>query len=345
MGRQEQPDQSESIYQLYEHAALHGPAQYRGLAAELCGKRLAFDALFWGILHHETPVPTSLWRLRVRNSFLAELEPPDWQAFEQALFEDATSEGGARLASLNIARGGLGRLATLRAHFREAGVAQLLAVRSPHPGRPMQSLILFLRREGRPAFGADELATIGPVAPHLGGGLTLALRGLANIDHLLQSLGRPSRHSTGVLDDRGMLLEADDRFRALLHTHFPDWRGGHLPFPLPPLDRSGTEEPVVAGLHVRGSRSEGMTVVHLREVNPMDLLSPRERDVVRAIASGLTLKSIGKRLDISPSTVANHAARIYAKLGIHSRDRLVEMLRLFNRRGADAQQGQDDKAS
>jgi DNA-binding CsgD family transcriptional regulator len=345
MGRQEQPDQSETIYQLYEHAALQGPSQYRGLATELCARQIAFDAVFWGIRHHETPVPTSLWRQRVRNSFLAELEPPEWEAFEQALFEDAVTTGAARLAVLNIARGGLGRLPALRGHFREAGIAQVLALRSPHDGRPMQSLILFLRREGRPAFGADELASLTPLAPHLGGGLTLALRSLANVDHLLQSLGRPSRHSTGVLDDRGMLLEADDKFRALLHTHFPDWRGGHLPFPLPPLDRAGVEEPVVAGLHVRGSRGEGMTVVHLREVNPMDLLSPRERDVVRAIASGLTLKSIGKRLDISPSTVANHAARIYAKLGIHSRDRLVEMLKLLNSRHPEGQQGRDDKAS
>jgi DNA-binding CsgD family transcriptional regulator len=341
MGKLEPPDQHEPIYQLYEHAALQGPVRYRALAAELCGGVLQFDSLFWGILHDAAPAPTSLWRLRARSSFLADLEPPDWQAFGETLFGDGR---GLSIAALNVARGGLGRLGNVRAHFRDAGLTQALALRSPHPGRPMQSLILFLRREGRLAFGNEDIESLRPLASHLGSAMTLALRGLANIDQLLQSLGRPSRQSAGVLDDHGMLLEADDKFRALLRAHFPDWQGGHLPFPLPPLDRAGNEEPVVSGLHVRGTRREGLTVIHLREVNPMDLLSPRERDVVRAIASGLTLKSIGKRLDISPSTVANHAARIYAKLGIHSRDRLVEMLKLFSRSGPEAQQDRSDKA-
>ncbi len=289
-------------------------------------------------MHTETPVPASLWRQQVRASFLAGLEPPDWQAFDQALFEKPADSNESVVTALNLARGSLGRLPSVRKNFHDAGIGQILALRCPHPARSMHSLILFLRREGRPAFAADDIACMRALAPHLGNAMTLALRAFTNIDQLLQSLGRPSRHSAGVLDERGMLLEADDTFRALLRTHFPDWRGGHLPFPLPPLDRSGAEEPVIGGLHVRGTRSEGLTIIHLREVNPMDLLSPRERDVVRAIASGLTLKSIGKRLNISPSTVANHAARIYAKLGIHSRDRLVEMLKLLNRAEASAEQ-------
>lgn len=344
MGQREPSSQDQDIYPLYEHAVLRGPAQFRALAAQHCAERLDFDAVFWGILHSETPVPASLWRQRVRAGFLAELEPADWQAFDQALFEKSGDGSQCVVTALNLARGGLGRLAGVRSHFRDAGIGQVLALRCPHPSRPMHSLVLFLRREGQPAFNADDIAHMRLLAPHLGNGMTLALRAFTNIDQLLQSLGRPSRHSAGVLDDRGMLLEADDTFRALLRAHFPDWYGGHLPFPLPPLDRSGAEEPVIGGLHVRGTRSEGLTIVHLREINPMDLLSPRERDVVRAIASGLTLKSIGKRLNISPSTVANHAARIYAKLGIHSRDRLVEMLKLLTR--AEVNSGRkNDKAS
>ncbi len=340
MGHREASSQNQSqhqdIYSLYEHAVLRGPAQFRALAAQHCAQRLDFDAVFWGILHSETPVPASLWRQRVRASFLADLEPADWQAFDQVLFEKPADSNDSVVISINLARGGLGRLAGVREHFSDAGIGQILALRCPHPARPMHSLILFLRREGRPAFTGDDVAHMRLLAPHLGNGMTLALRAFTNTDQLLQSLGRPSRHSAGVLDERGMLLEADDTFRALLRTHFPDWRGSNLPFALPPLDRSGTEEPVIGSLHVRGTRSEGLTIVHLREINPMDLLSPRERDVVRAIASGLTLKSIGKRLDISPSTVANHAARIYAKLGIHSRDRLVEMLKRLNQANAAA---------
>lgn len=338
------PGNHKNIYQLYEHAALCGPTQFRARAAEVCAASLEFDALFWGIVHSESPVPASLWQQHLRGDFLGELEPPDWQEFEAALFTAAGDEDPA-IAAFNPTRGTLGKMGRVRRYFQQAGMMQGLALRCAHPSRPVHSLILLLRRDGRPAFSAEDGERLRGLAPHLGGALALALRGLANVDQLLQSLGRPSRHSAAVLDDRGALLEADEKFETLLRAHFPAWRGGRLPFPLPPLDRAGAEEHVVASLHVRGTRNEGLTVVHLREINPMDLLSPRERDVVRAIASGLTLKSIGKRLDISPSTVANHAARIYAKLGIHSRDRLVEMLKLLNRKNvAAAQTEEGDKA-
>lgn len=339
MGKREEPDHNTIIYQLYEHAALKGPVKFRSEAADSVSLLLKADAVVWGILHPDSPTPSSLWRKRVKASFLAEIEPPEWQALEQALFGDANA--GTAVAAVNTGRGGLGQLASVREEFIEANIGQVLALRCPHPARAIYSLILFLRKEGQPAFSKDEIESMRQLAPHLGGAMTLALRGLAGIDQLLQSLGRPSRHSSGVLDDRGVVLEADDLFRELLKTHFPEWRSGRLPFPLPPLDASGTEEPVVASLHVRGTRKDGLTVVHLREVNPMDLLSPRERDVVRAIASGVTLKTIGKRLGISSSTVANHAARIYAKLGIHSRDRLVEMLKRLNRN--EAATSKDDK--
>lgn len=335
-------NQGETIYSLYELAALQGPVRFRALASELCAQQLPFDGVFWGLMHSEAPMPASLWRQRLRGSFLDDLEPPDWQALEKSLFEDASPRDVA-VSVVNPGRGGFGELSKVRTHFKEATIGRVLALRCPHPARPVHSLILFLRRSGQPDFNTGEVALIRELAPHLGSAMTLALRALANVDQLLQSLGRPSRHSAGVLDDRGMLLEADDKFRSLLQTHFPDWQGGRLPFPLPPLDRAGAEEPVVAGLHVRGSRNEGLTVIHLREVNPLDLLSPRERDVVHAIASGLTLKSIGKRLDISPSTVANHAARIYAKLGIHSRDKLVEMLKLLRRGKSEDTDDASDK--
>jgi len=47
-------------------------------------------------------------------------------------------------------------------------------------------------------------------------------------------------------------------------------------------------------------------------------LTPRERDVVRLLAEGLTSKEIAGRLDLSPKTVDGHRAAIMDKLGIRS---------------------------
>jgi FixJ family two-component response regulator len=54
-------------------------------------------------------------------------------------------------------------------------------------------------------------------------------------------------------------------------------------------------------------------------------LTPRERDVLNAIAKGQTHRQAGELLGISPRTVEVHKSRIMAKLGVKS---LAELLRL-----------------
>jgi DNA-binding NarL/FixJ family response regulator len=48
-------------------------------------------------------------------------------------------------------------------------------------------------------------------------------------------------------------------------------------------------------------------------------LTPRERDVLKALAEGLDGKGIAERLGISTVTERNHVASILTKLGVHSR--------------------------
>lgn len=47
-------------------------------------------------------------------------------------------------------------------------------------------------------------------------------------------------------------------------------------------------------------------------------LSPREREVLKLIASGLSSKAIARELDISPKTVETHRSRLMTKLDLHS---------------------------
>ena len=52
-------------------------------------------------------------------------------------------------------------------------------------------------------------------------------------------------------------------------------------------------------------------------------LTPREQEIMRFLAEGLSSKAVAEKLFISPKTVENHRANIMNKLGLHSTIELV----------------------
>ena len=61
-----------------------------------------------------------------------------------------------------------------------------------------------------------------------------------------------------------------------------------------------------------------------------DGLSERETEILQAVSRGLTFAEIGRRLFISPHTVATHVKNIYRKLEAHSK---IEALSIARERG------------
>jgi len=57
--------------------------------------------------------------------------------------------------------------------------------------------------------------------------------------------------------------------------------------------------------------------------NSYALLTPREQQIMRLLAEGLSTKEIASELYISPKTVENHRANIMDKLDLHSTIELV----------------------
>ncbi len=74
------------------------------------------------------------------------------------------------------------------------------------------------------------------------------------------------------------------------------------------------------------SRSVAAKVMSMRrpaEAPPPNLLTEREREVLRSLAQGHTNQAIATQLFISENTVRNHLASIYAKLDLHHRAEAV----------------------
>ena len=55
-------------------------------------------------------------------------------------------------------------------------------------------------------------------------------------------------------------------------------------------------------------------------------LSSREREVAGLVAAGKTNKEIAAALFLSEKTIESHLARIYDKLGVHSRAALTAII-------------------
>ncbi|MGP1346488.1 MAG: LuxR C-terminal-related transcriptional regulator [Phycisphaerales bacterium] len=53
--------------------------------------------------------------------------------------------------------------------------------------------------------------------------------------------------------------------------------------------------------------------------SPLSTLTPREREILAYIATGLTQKEIAEIVGLAPKTVDNHSGRLMSKLGIHNR--------------------------
>jgi len=68
-----------------------------------------------------------------------------------------------------------------------------------------------------------------------------------------------------------------------------------------------------------------------------DALTPVERDVVALVTERLSSPEIARRLLLSPRTVGNHLTRIYAKVGVRSRNELADLAR--HHEGSNEQSG------
>jgi signal transduction histidine kinase/DNA-binding NarL/FixJ family response regulator len=82
-------------------------------------------------------------------------------------------------------------------------------------------------------------------------------------------------------------------------------------------------------LHARGNRvllDSMRRAAAARESDPLAILSEQERRILTLVAEGFNAAEIGKRLFLSPSTVASYRSRAMRSLGLHDRASLVHLI-------------------
>jgi DNA-binding NarL/FixJ family response regulator len=89
---------------------------------------------------------------------------------------------------------------------------------------------------------------------------------------------------------------------------------------------------VVAGQYWVGRDTVSDIVRHLREraasaarkrISPVDRLTPREREIVAAVAAGESNREVARRLSLAEDTVKHHISNVFDKLGVSNRAELA----------------------
>jgi DNA-binding NarL/FixJ family response regulator len=103
------------------------------------------------------------------------------------------------------------------------------------------------------------------------------------------------------------------------HTAFRAGAAALLPWPIPATSLAHALEAIACGFRLL-PRSPSFAP---RAPLPSSSLSARERELLELVASGLSNKSIARRLDLSINTVKYHLASIFVKLEARTRAEAV----------------------
>lgn len=139
----------------------------------------------------------------------------------------------------------------------------------------------------------------------------------------------PTGPVTVLVNESGIGILGLSNLRAQLGDIWPSWQSDELPEQLRRLIG-------LPGQHILPNRSlvvvvdaptrfqgMGLRRLTLRRLNRFDLLTPREREVARALSDGKSAKEVARLLGLAPATVRNQTQSIYQKLQVDNRAALT----------------------
>ena len=279
---------------------------------DMLSETLPFDSAWWGMVS-DLKIHTALaWCL-----------PADYRSsWEQLKLKDPIA--AAALASprrtVIFNQRELAQDPEFNAFLANYGIGNVLCTVEPREKLNISHFLsLYRRRQG---FSAEEAAFNQTIMPHLS--LALSVNRLLHFDRMTRS-SAASSVCVVIVDEEGLVHNADDSLRDLLLREWPNWNGPFLPQPL--LERlCASGQYSSRNLAATSSHTSGLLVIHVRPGSLLNELTNRERDVATLYSEGATNKTIARQLGLSPATVRHYIRNVYSKFHITDKATLARLL-------------------
>jgi len=202
-------------------------------------------------------------------------------------------------------------------HWRRFDARNMVATIMAEPIDGYVSFVGLCSGDIKRRYGEPERALKQMLMPHVSSALRLS-RESQVLDPEVAGEG------VGLVTSGGMVLASRTPF---LHLLREEW--GHPdPATLAAILPTGPAGEAWRGraIQIRIERLGPYFLLRARPRNDLELLAPREQQVAEYFARGMTHKEVARALSIAPSTVRNHLARIYDKLGIRDKGKLAGLV-------------------
>jgi len=302
---------------LYRSVVSVPPEHFRRWALESLKSVIPFDSALWGSGKWEERRFHSLTLSNLPDHFIPLLEASaDENPLIRHLIENEPDTPTTMESVFPDAQFYKSKL--YRNTFGPHGVERLMSTVHVDPRSSLYSLVSLYRADRDKPFNKQEQVIQRRLTYHLFNALSHSF-----FIHLARThRDRPADAVAAAVDLRGAYHEVQPRFLDAMERHWPGAPGHYLPFPVP----EPGETRLIDGLCIKAEPMGELMIVHCWPMGPLDRLTNREREIVIAVAHGLSFKQAARKIGVAPSTVANHLYRIYRKLGVNSRTALADLI-------------------
>ena len=286
-----------------------------------------FDSAVWSCGENDSSLVNSLYLINQRHDDLMTIAV---RRRGEDVFRDVAMArpGVAVCVEDMMTMADYRRLSLYHDVLRRIGMEQVMGLRIADPVNNLANYIVLYRADRDRPFTPEDRAAKAMIIPHLlEAWRHCQINALLRLDRPAADLIGAFLHGRAVADSFGTISQADPGFSTALASEFPGWSGTQLPHEVTGFVRSDAASLQLGALRFTVLRGALHHVVSVLGTVRGSLLGAAERDVARRVVAGESHIQIAAARGVSGTTIRNQIARIYQKLGIHSKIELIQTLR------------------